>query len=1253
MNTNMNIIDYIYPLTASEQATVSSQTKGWESVTHAMNDLQDETLTIRFNAPTPVNHLSFTVKGCSHGTLQITGLTEDNMSIPLATSLTDSITTMITSMLTTYTYTITSLTPVQGLLFTFTPLKADAAYTWMVQNLMISSTLSDTHPLDYEGLQTVDSQQNVNTLHVTSYTPSDSRKAYWISSLTDTSTRSQFLTLPLPDYPVAGITLNPLYEGQQINVYYNQNTVHQLMWDYSPHQNIYNLEDVNEVHIGSYSGLVGAATFTIPPLSQVPLTLTMRVLLTSTYPTCCLTINGTPYTLAVTNAKISVENTFNSTQITALEFSQSLAVDAYNYLLTMSLTITDDTIVLTATASKLTSQGTIINTDNLGTSSQSIPSAITILRQETTVTNTPITLPETEETLYLQLTRPEPYHQLGTIGTQTVINPLTLIGDDNNSIGYDSEDINPFNPAASSHLITTPVTITFTCPNNSFFYTFTTHIMGSLPTSSNTVFLITDMTTGDTLPLQCEAVNTLETDDQYWTEYATTFRFPGKYYEHQLALTITPSAPLTISMLRLWNTTAPQQLIPLNTINGTSFLPSAPISLQLLTLSSTPQLTGFTTRLFQAESLTFRNGILNALTLTTGNTPLLTYKSTQSVSKYTTCGLLPSPLTSWEPLVLNRTLNSQSISFPYVCHGGTLLLEFTQLTPISLSMDMMLHTLQNLDYQPPAESENSRTAATLTEAEKTYYQNPSILTNPLITISNTQQTTHAIPGIPPHHIQQRSETVSSMTSVHTLPHVNENTDYQIVNGQTLDHTLLLPGHQQSVPQSDLRMLMNNLTPYTNGKSNHQNKSMTLNKQFHLQQFTTRTHNHTAYHAGLLNFTWQPINTLITDHLTLTGSMLTIQTPGTLSYKEKTLTHNHTNGNGIATISLTTLRPFRTLNFSNYSGTLGETILLPLHETPVLTQTYWQQHPSLNSVWNDQKVTWESPLIVWGTSSPSLPTSMNFITQNVTHATGKALNCENIQNLQLPSLTITHPVEQINTILHLQLLTNSLTESPLVTLTFTNNETEIETITRINPHQLTPVDLQFPPISLSKGTWVIHLTSSIPLSFLLYQATIHTSSISILLNANPQSENGVWYNITSSIMGNTNYTLPAPVTSVALQFNLNNGESFTTSTITPAYDTGYTTLPAINTMNHILRINPQPPTSILLNQTLLLQPESLNLNTSMINTINPLACMWESTNPDVLTVNQYGFISGIQPGTAHIRVHWLDNVWESNLITVEE
>ena len=137
------------------------------------------------------------------------------------------------------------------------------------------------------------------------------------------------------------------------------------------------------------------------------------------------------------------------------------------------------------------------------------------------------------------------------------------------------------------------------------------------------------------------------------------------------------------------------------------------------------------------------------------------------------------------------------------------------------------------------------------------------------------------------------------------------------------------------------------------------------------------------------------------------------------------------------------------------------------------------------------------------------------------------------------------------------------------------------------------------------------------------------------------------------MHNTNYTLPAPVTSVKLQFTLNNGESFTNSTITPAYDTGYTTLPAINTMNHILRISPQPPTSMLINQTLLLQPESLNLNTSMITMINPLACMWESTNPDVLTVNQYGFISGIQPGTAHIRVHWLDNVWESNLITVEE
>lgn len=1249
----MNIIDYIYPLTASEQATVSSQTKGWESTTHSPSDLQSETLTIQFNTPLPISHLSFSVKGCDNGMLQVAGINEENTSIPLSTSLNSHCETTITRTLTTYTYTITTLTPLKGLTYTFTPLTASEAYTWELQNLMIDSTLEDTHPLDYEGLQTVDSQQNVNTLHVTSYTPQSHEKAYWISSLTDTSTRSQYLTLPLPDYPVAGITLNPLYEGQQVNVYYNQNTVHQLKWDYSPHHNIYSLEDVTSVENGTITGLVGAATFTLPPLSQLPLTFHMKVLLTSTYPSCLLQFDNTPYTLTITNARISVENTVNDTQITVLEFPQSLVVDAYNYLLTMSLTITDDTIILTATASKLNNQGTIINTDNLGTTSQPIPSAITIQHQETTVTDTPITLPETDSTLYLQLTRPEPYHTLGTIDTQTVYNPLTLIGDDNNSIGYDSEDINPFNPAASSHLITTPTTISFTCPDNSLFYTLTTHIKGSLPTSSTSVFTITDTTTGDTLPLQLEAVNTVETDDQWWTEYTTTFRFPKKYHEHQLTLTITPSTPLTLSMIRLWNTTAPQQLIPLNTSNGTSFNPTVNIPLQLLTISSTPQLTSFTTHLLQAQSLTLTNGILNSLTLTTGNTPLLTYRSTQSVSKYTTCGLLPSSLTSWEPLVLNRTLTNQSISFPYVCHGGTLLLEFTQLTPISLSMDMMLHTLQNLDYQTPEKNENSRTAATLTEAEKTYYQNPSDLTNPLITISNTQQTTHAIPGIPPHHIQQRSETISSMTSIHELTHVNENTDYQIVNGQTLDHTLLLPGHQQSVPQSDLRMLMNNLTPYTNGKSNHQNKSMTTRKQFHLQQQSTRTHNHTAYHTGLLNFTWQPVNTLITDQLTLTGSMLNIQTPGTLSYKEKTLTHNHTNGNGTATISLTTLRPFRTLNFSNYSGTLGETILLPLHETPVLTQSYWEQHPSLNSVWNDQKVTWESPSIVWGANSPSLPMSMNFITQNVTHATGKALNCENMTSLQLPSVTITHPVEQINTILHLQLLSNSLTEPPLVTLTFTNNETEIETTTRINPHQLTPVDLQFPPISLSKGTWTSHLTSSIPLSFLLYQAIIHTSSISILLNANPNSENGVWYNITSSMMHNTNYTLPAPVTSVELQFNLNNGESFTTSTITPAYNTGYTTLPAINTMNHILRINPQPPTSILINQTLLLQPEALNLNTSMINMINPLTCMWESTNAEVLTVNQYGFISGTQPGTAHIRVHWLDNVWESNLITVEE
>lgn len=1249
----MNIIDYIYPLTTQQEETVSSQTKGWESVTHAINDLQSETLTIRFNTPTPVNHLSFTVKGCSHGTLQITGVTEDNMSIPLPTNLANGIETMITTTLTTYTYTITSTTPIVGLVFTFTPIKADAAYTWIVQNLMISSILSDTHPLDYEGLETVDSQQNVNTLHVTSYTPANSSKAYWISSLTDTSTRSQYLTLPLPSYPVSGITMNPLYEGQQVNVYYNSNTVHQLTWDYSPHQNIYTLQNVSEVENGTITGLVGAATFTIPPLSQLPLTLSMKVLLTSLYPTCCCTVDGTPYSLTVTNAKISVKDTVNNTQITALEFPQSLVVDAYNHLLTITLNITDDTIVLTATASKLTSQGTIINTDNLGTTSQPIPSATTILYQDTVLANTPITLPETEETLYLQLTRPEPYHTLGTINNQTITNPLTLIGDDNNSIGYDSEDINPFNPAASSHLITTPTSIHFTCPDNSLFYTLTTHIMGSLPTSSNTIFLITDTTTGDTLPLQLEAVNTLETDDRYWTEYTATFRFPEKYHEHQLTLTITPLTPLTVSMIRLWNTTAPQQLIPLNTSNSTSFNPTVSIPLQLLTISSTPQLTALPTHLQQAQSLTLTNGILNSLTLTTRNTPLLTYKSTQSLTKYTTCGLIPSPRTSWEPLVLNRTLNSQSISFPYICHGGTLLLEFTQLTPITLSMDMMLHTLQNLDYQTPEKSESSRTAATLTEAEKTYYQNPSIPTNPLITISNTQQTTHAIPAIPPHHIQQRSETISSMTSIHELTHVNENTDYQIVNGQTLDHTVLLPGHQQSVSPSDLRMLMNNLTPYTNGKSNHQNKSMTTRKQFHLQQFTTRTRNHTAYHTGLLNFTWKPVNTLIDNQLTLTGSMLNIQTLGALSYMEKTLTHNHTNENGIATISLTTLRPFRALNFSNYSGTLGETILLPLHETPVLTQTYWKQHPSLNSVWNDQKVTWESPSIVWGASSPVLPTSINFIPQNVTHATGKALNCENIQTLQLPSVTITHPVEQITMLLHLQLLTNNLTTVPLLTLTFTNNETIIETTIRINPHTLTPTDLQFPPISLSKGTWAIHLTSSIPLSFLLYQAIIHTSSISILLNANPNSENGVWYNITSSIMGNTNYTLPAPVNTVELRFILNSGESFTTSTITPAYDTGYTTLPAVSTMNHILRINPQPPTSMLINQTLLLQPESLNLNTSMINTINPLACMWESTNPEVLTVNQYGFISGIQPGTAQVRVHWLDNVWESNLITVEE
>lgn len=1248
---NMNIIDYIYPLTTNEQETVSSQTKGWESVTHAINDLQSETLTIRFNTPTPVNHLSFTVKGCTSGTLQITGLTEENTSIPLATSLASHCETMITETLTTYTWRITSTTPIVGLLFTFTPITADAAYTWIIENLMISSTLSDTHPLDYEGLQTVDSQQNVNTLHVTSYTPNTHEKAYWLSSLTDTSTRSQYLTLPLPDYPVAGITLNPFYEGQQINVYYNQNTIHQLEWDYSPHQNIYSLEnDISQIQLGSYRGIVGTNTFMIPPLSQQPLTLRMQVLLTSSYPTASLTFDGTPYTLTVTNARISVENTLNNNHIIVLEYPEPLVLDAYNQLLTITLNISKNTITLTGATKKLDNQGTIINTANLGTNNQPIPSVITIHQHDTTVINTPIVFPTTTSTLYLQLTRPTPLHQLGTSSNQPTYNPLTLIGDDNNTIGYESEEINPFNPTAATHLIINPESIRFTCPDNNLSYTLTCNIMGSLPSSITSVFLITDTMTGDTLPLQCEATQTLENDDQYWTEYTATLRFPEKYHRHPLTLTITPTSPLTISMVRFWNNSNPQSLIPLT---GTSLLPSSVFSYQLLTISNTPELTEFTTHLQQAQSLTLTSGILNTLTLTNGDTHYLTYQSNQSISKYTTCGIIPSPQTPWEPLVLNRTLNSQTISFPYVCHGGTLLLEFTQLTPISLSMDMIIHTLQNLDYQPPENSENSRTAATLTEAEKTYYQNPSILTNPLITISNNTITRNSNPTIPPHHIQQRSETVSSMTSIHTLQHVGENTDYQIVNGQTLDHTLLLPGHQQSVPLSDTRMLMNNLTPFTNGKSNHNTMSITTSKQFTLQPITTRTRNHTAYHTGLLNFTWNPVTTLIDDQLSLTGSMLTIQTPNTVSYKQKTLTHNQQNGSGIATIKLTTLYPFRTLNFSNYSGTLGETILLPLHETPLLTQSYWEQHPTLNGRWDDQKVTWESPTIMWGTNSPTLPTSMNFITQNVTRTPGKALNCKNIQTLQLPTVTITHPVEQINTIFHMQLLTQELAESPLLTLTYTQNETIIQTTTRLNPHTYTPIDLQFPPISLSKGTWTIHMTSSVPLSFLLYQATIHTSSISILLNSAPNSTNGVWYNITSSMMHNTNYTLPAPVTTVELRFILNNGESFTNSTITPAYDTGYTTLPAISTMNQILRINPQPPTSMLINQTVLLQPEALNLNTSMITMINPLACMWESTNPNVLTVNQYGFISGIQPGTAQIRVHWLDNVWESNMITVEE
>ena len=279
--------------------------------------------------------------------------------------------------------------------------------------------------------------------------------------------------------------------------------------------------------------------------------------------------------------------------------------------------------------------------------------------------------------------------------------------------------------------------------------------------------------------------------------------------------------------------------------------------------------------------------------------------------------------------------------------------------------------------------------------------------------------------------------------------------------------------------------------------------------------------------------------------------------------------------------------------------------------------------------------------------------MRFIPQNVTRMPMKALNCTNTRTLQLPSVTITHPVEQINMIFHMQLLSQELTTPPLMTLMFTNNETTIQTTTRLDPHALTPVDLRFPSISLSKGTWTITLSCSTPLSFLIYTATIHASNISVLLNSKPTSGNGEWYNITNSIMHNESYTLPAPVTSVVLQFMLNNGESFTASTITPNYATGYTMLPAISTMGQILRISPQPPTTLLINQTILLQPEALNLNTSRVTTVNPLACMWETTNPQVLSVNQYGFISGISTGAAQIRVHWLGNVWESNMITVEE
>ena len=1248
-----NIIDYIYPLTNSMTSEASSQTVGWKSNTHTPNDMRSETLTLRFNNPTPISTLSFTVKGCAEGLLQIAGITEEDTTIPLSTTMNSTCETITTSKATSYTMRITTTAPLKGLQFTFTPQTINKAYQWELQSLMISSQLSDTHPLDYEGQQTVDQLNNQNTLHVCSYSPQNSKNIYWLSGLTDASTRSIFLTLPLPSYPVSGIKLNPLYEGQQLNAYYNPNSIHQLEWDYTSHHNIHTLENPVELQVGSYKGLVGNVSFSIPPLSQYPLTLRMQVLLTSTNPTSIIQFDGTPYALTVTDTTISFTNTMTGTLLLELEFPEALDVTNYVHLLSITLTVSTEILTLQASSSKLTRTGTLINTVTYNTVTQAIPSANTIIQQNTATLNTVINLPESDGTLYLQLTRPTPIHTLGTVDNETVVNPLTLIGNDNNTIGYNSAEINPFNPNTTSSLITTPTTISFTCPDNNLSYTLTVDVMGSLPTTLNTVFMITDTTSGATFPLQLEATHTHEMDDQYWTEYTTTVRFPENYHGHPLTLTITPSEPLTLSTLHLMNTTAPQSLIPLT---GTVLTPSHAFNYQLLTLSTQPYLTALTANLHNTQSLTLSQGVLCALGLTDNNsTQYLTYKSSQSLNKYTTCGIIPNPQTEWASLTLNHTLTTETLSFPYICHGGTLLLEFTQLTPQTLNMDMILQTIQNMDQQTATTNENSTQAATLSDEEKTYYQNPSDLTNPLTTISNSMITHSTIPSIPPHHITQHAETVSKLTSIHTFPHKGENTNYHITSGQTMDHTVLLPGHQQSVPQNDTKMLMNSLTPFTNGKSNHQNIPATTAKRFNLQTVSQHTRNHIAYHTGLINFTWQPTDTLISDTMTLTGSMLTIQTPDTLTYKEKTLEHNQQSGDGIATISLTSLHPFRTLSFTNYGGTHGTTILLPLHETPVLTQTYWQQHPTLNSTWKDSKITWSSPLIMWGTSTPNLPTNMSFISQNITRQPVKALNCTNISNIQLPSLTISHPVQTIVPELLLQLTTTDLnsTDNPLLTLTFTQDETTIQTTMRLNPHKLTPQTLTFPAIGLSTGTWTIQLSSSVPLSFLMYQAAFHTSSLSILMNSQTDSENGMWYNITDSVMNNKSFTLPSPVTTVNLRVLLNNGESFTSTTITPNTDTGYSILPQEDANNFILRITPCPPQTLPINSTVYLQPEAFNLTTHTSTPINPLACMWESTNPNILNVNQYGFISGLANGTATVKAHWLGNVWESSQITVED